>query len=165
MLLAISQNNALFSILGTTYGGDGRTTYGLPDMRGRSAMHSGNGPGLTPRPLGQKSGTTTVTLTSNEMPSHTHSAIANVNAGIAVTDEDGDTDEADGKFLSTAKVQTLNTAANIYATGGTNGNLGGVTGGTASVANTGGSQYHTNLQPYLVVRYIIALIGIYPSRT
>ena len=75
-LLSISSNSALFSILGTTYGGDGRTTFGLPDLRGRVAMHPGSGPGLTQRRLGEKSGMETVTLTTNQIPSHNHTATA-----------------------------------------------------------------------------------------
>ena len=78
-ILPINQYQALFSILGTTYGGDGRTTFGLPDLRGRVAMHPGNGPGLSPRQLGQKTGTETNTLTVNQMPAHNHTASGTVN--------------------------------------------------------------------------------------
>src|SRR3954453_18765030 len=87
-LLAISQNPALFSILGTTYGGNGQTTFGLPDLRGRVPMHAGQGPGLTPRSLGEQSGTETVTLLSTQMPAHSHSLTADNNSAD-VTDPTG----------------------------------------------------------------------------
>ena len=91
-LMAISSNSALFSLLGTTYGGDGRTTFGLPDLRGRSPLHVGNGPGLTPRSLGEKSGEETVTLTTTQIPSHSHTLMASTDG--ATTSEPG------GKLLS-----------------------------------------------------------------
>lgn len=163
-LLAISQNNALFAILGTTYGGDGRTTFALPDMRGRSAMHAGQGPGLTDRRLGARSGTATVTLTNNEMPSHTH-ALVETTPMTAFVGTNGGTPAANEP------------AGNVFAAGLANlfnGNpisageeLGGVnfTPATFTASPTGGSQAHNNMQPYLVVRYIIALVGIFPSRS
>jgi microcystin-dependent protein len=144
-LLSIAQNSALFSILGTTYGGDGRTTFALPDLRGRVPMGSGNGPGLTPRKLGTKTGSETNTLTVGQMPAHSHAVAAQVNNDSAAT-----TDPAN-HFLAPAE---------SYATAGTAGaNLGGVTCG-----NTGGNQPVNNIQPVLVINYIIALVGIFPSR-
>ena len=162
-LMSISQNNALFSLLGTIYGGDGRTTYGLPDLRGRCALHSGNGPGLTERRLGSKSGTAIVTLTTNELPSHTHSLA--IDAKINVTDANGTSDEAPDQMLATA-VTSTNDASKIYHTGtGNEEYRAGEVQVAATISNDGGSQYHNNLQPYLTVNYIIALVGIYPSRS
>jgi microcystin-dependent protein len=152
-LLAISQNTALFSILGTTYGGDGRTTFGLPDLRGRVAMHPGNGPGLTPRRLGEKSGTETVPLIESQIPSHTHTASGTIQA------KNGQPDESNP---GNAVPSTLTNGTEGYADdSNTTMKAGGV---AVSVNPTGGSQAHTNIQPYQCVNYIIALIGIYPSR-
>ena len=157
-LLAISQYDALFSILGTTYGGDGRTTFGLPDLRGRVAVGQGQGPGLSNRPLGQKSGTYQNTLTVSQMPSPTHTVTANLKAAAG----DGTTGVADGNSL--AHEARGNSVPDIYnsnapSTAMANGSI------TAVVGNTGGSQPVNNMAPYLTVRYIIALIGIYPSRS
>lgn len=146
-LLAVSQNDALFSLLGTIYGGDGRTTFGLPDMRGRLPIHQGTGPGLSPRPLGSKSGAENETLTVNQMPSHQHDFVASrasastqVPTGAVV----GDSSAANLLYLSSNDVnQSFN---------------------PASITDTGGSRPHTNLMPALCLNYIIALFGIYPSR-
>ena len=88
-LLAISSNSALFSILGTTYGGDGRTTFGLPDLRGRAAIHAGTGPGLPHVSLGQKAGSQTVTLTQTTLPSHTHATTSTPQAAVNATTDEG----------------------------------------------------------------------------
>ena len=145
-LLSISENQALFSILGTTYGGDGRTTFGLPDMRGRVPMHPGSGPGLTTRRLGEKGGAEDVVLTINQMPSHNHVAT------LRSIEEDADQSEAAG-----------NTLANHtgYYNGTPDASLNA---GSITVANNGGGQHHTNVQPFICVNYIIALVGTYPSR-
>ncbi|MCX4248096.1 phage tail protein [Paraliomyxa miuraensis] len=143
-LLPISQNQALFSILGTTYGGDGRTTFALPDLRGRASLHAGSGPGLTPRSLGQKSGEETVTLTVNQMPSHGHV----VNAADTMAN-----------VRSPSNAVLAQEATGAYQNGRTD-----VTMNPAMIGNSGGSQPHDNMQPYLVVNYIIALEGIFPSR-
>ena len=147
-LLAISQNSALFSILGTTYGGDGRTTFGLPDLRGRAPLHAGNGPGLTPRSLGQKSGSETNTLTTANLP------------------------QIPLKVSSANASQTAATSgASIAAPGSTDGRTFTPTEGfnTATpditLANQGGSSIPiNNMQPYQAVNYIIALLGTFPSR-
>ena len=97
-LLPISQNTALFSLLGTIYGGDGRTTFALPDLRGRVPMHQGNGPGLTPRNLGSKGGEENVALNQQQMPSHTHAAVVEVHC----SSEDGESDEAADNFPAKA---------------------------------------------------------------
>ncbi len=140
-LLPISQYSALFSILGTTYGGDGRTTFGLPDLRGRVAMHAGNGPGLSPRNLGRKAGSETVTLTTNQMPSHHHGLVS-------------------GNANNEAQA-----AGHLIGKEGRYANSVGSTMHQASIQNAGGGQSHENMQPYLVVNYIIALQGVYPSRS
>lgn len=144
-LLAISSNEALFSLVGTIYGGDGRTTFGLPDLRGRVAMHAGNGPGLTTRRLGEKSGVEQVILNLNQIPSHNH----NVSVGVSTaTGEESD------------PTTILSSHAGAFNEDPSGANLGGV-----NQVNAGGNQPHTNLQPYLCVNYIIALVGIYPSRS
>lgn len=144
-LLAVSQNDALFSLLGTIYGGDGRTTFGLPDMRGRLSVHAGTGPGLSPRRLGAKAGAENVTLTANQMPSHSHA----YNGSTAA----GNLNSPAGNVLAgrASDATYIETPASAQMS-------------PNSVDNTGGSQSHTNLMPYLCVNYIIALFGIYPSR-
>jgi len=144
-LLAVSQNDALFSLLGTTYGGDGRTTFGLPDMRGRVPLHAGQGPGLSNRRLGAKGGTEKVTLTVNQLPSHSHP--------LAATTAAGTDNNATGKMLSESPTVEwyFETAATANMA-------------TSSITNVGGSRSHTNLSPFLCVNYIIAMFGIYPSR-
>lgn len=144
-LLSIAQNTALFSLLGTTYGGDGITTFALPDLRGRSALSSGQGPGLQNYVLGEVSGVETVTLISTEMPMHNHQVL------VSSTD-------------STAKNPTGNipggTASPVYAAPTTGNNL--MAPQTLTVS--GGSQPHENRSPFLVLNYCIALNGIFPSR-
>lgn len=145
-LLFISQNQALFSLLGTTYGGDGEVTFGLPDLRGRVAMHAGSGPGLPTYPLGARGGEVEHTLATNEMPNHTHTVrtlAAEGNSNIptnAVLAKSG----SGGYAIGTAPDTSL--ASN-------------------ALANTGGGQAHNNLQPYLVLNYIIALEGVFPSES
>ena len=148
-LLAIAQYQALFSLLGTTYGGDGRVTFALPDLRGRAPMHAGTGPGLTPRPLGQRSGQETHTLTLNELPSHNHSVAMHLAAGTANT-----TTGANNPIGNIS-------AADIFDNEDDVGNktLKGIV-----QQNVGGGQSHNNMQPYLVVNFIIAMTGVFPSR-
>ena len=144
-LLAVSQNDALFSLLGTIYGGDGRTTFGLPDLRGRVPIHAGSGPGLSPRRLGAKAGAENVTLTVNQLPSHNHGPIqASENSATERT--------ASGNV-------TAESVTRVYRDAATLSNM-----NTASLTNVGGSRKHTNLMPFLCVNFIIALFGIYPSR-
>ena len=145
-LLAVSQNDALFSLLGTVYGGDGRTTFGLPDMRGRIPIHAGTGPGLSQRRLGAKSGAETVTVTVNQMPSHSHDVPVSA-AGASSGNPSG-------------KVSASSAPTNIYSTALANAQEMS----SAAISSTGGSQPHTNLMPFLCVHFIIALFGIYPSR-
>lgn len=141
-LLSIAQNSALFSLLGTTYGGDGRTTFALPDLRGRVPVHPGQGPGLSNYTLGQQGGNETTTLTANNLPAHTHPLQA-VSSGQS-------DDSPAGNVLA---------QADIYGPGPTN-----VTLAAGSVGPAGESQPVANLQPYTCITAIIALEGVYPSR-
>ena len=141
-LLNISGNTALFSLLGTTYGGDGRTTFGLPDVRGRAALHFGSGPGLTPRAIGQKGGTENVVLTTAEIPSHSHA--------LRATSSEADNSKPEGNALANSLTYKTEATDSIMA--------------GDSIANTGGSLAHPNMQPFLVVNWCIALVGTFPSR-
>lgn len=154
-LLPISQNTALFSILGTTYGGDGRTTFGLPDLRGRIAIHEGTGPGLSTRNLGAKFGSEIETLTINQLPSHNHPASSTTE--IAVNTSAGEEGIGNGQH-ATSHLNAFNTTAtdNKY--------LGSNSSTVSTAGNTGGNQSHTNVQPSLALHYIIALQGTFPSR-
>lgn len=143
-LLPIAQNTALFSLIGTTYGGDGRTTTALPDLKGRVPMHPGNGPGLSSRRLGERGGATQATLTANQIPPHTHQA--------RIAEEDATQTSPSGNSLGIADDL-------VYKDSGTPVTMGGQT-----VGDTGGGQPHTNMQPYLTLSFIIALTGVYPSR-
>ena len=149
-LLAVSQNDALFSLLGTIYGGDGRTTFGLPDMRGRILIHEGNGPGLSNYRLGSKGGAENVTLTTLEMPIHSHvAALKASNSGA-----DGIT--PNGAALADSAVDMY-----VEDTGALSETL---RSGSAEIGNAGGSRSHTNMMPFNTSNCIIALVGIYPSR-
>lgn len=144
-LLAVSQNDALFSLLGTVYGGDGRTTFALPDMRGRIPVHMGQGPGLSNYALGTKGGAEGVTLAVSQLPSHNHTLQA---ASDAANRKD-----AQSNLLGRS------TSINLYTGDAPEGAL-----ASAAISNAGGSQVHGNLMPFLCVHFIIALFGIYPSR-
>lgn len=144
-LLAVSQNDALFSLFGTIYGGDGRTTFGLPDLRGRIPIHAGTGPGLSPRRLGAKLGSEQETLTVNQIPSHRHT--------YSGTNSDASRMVPTGSFPARS-------VGDIYKAG----NAVRVNMDVQSLANVGGSQAHSNLMPFLCVNFIVALFGIYPSR-
>lgn len=145
-LMSISQNTALFSLLGTTYGGDGKSTFGLPNLQGRAPMHPGQGPGLSDHVIGETSGSQTVTLSQSEMPAHNHTA--NCNAGM------GDQYAPTGFFWATDAGGN-----NEYAS-----TSDGKVMATGAVAPAGGNLPHNNLQPYLVLNFIIALQGIFPAR-
>jgi microcystin-dependent protein len=144
-LLAVSQNDALFSLFGTIYGGDGRTTFGLPDLRGRIPIHEGSGPGLTPRNIGARAGQENVTLTTNQLPSHSHPLQAS-------------TDIAD-QAAPTGNVTAQPGTADLYFAAAPVGAM-----ASSAITNTGGSQPHTNVMPFLCIHFIVALVGIYPSR-
>ncbi len=156
-LLPISSYSALFSILGTTFGGDGRTTFGLPDLRGRVPMGAGRGAGLSFYRLGQKGGVETVTLTTLQMPSHNH--IASTTATLKATSDAGHSD------APTANILANDGGDRIYKNIAPNVNMSpAAISANTIVSNNGGSQPHTNIQPYQVVNFIIALQGTYPSR-
>lgn len=150
-LLPISQYSALFSILGTTYGGDGRSTFALPDLRGRVAIHPGNGPGLSAYKLGQKGGAETQTLTTAQLPSHSHTIHANSGPGTSATASNGSTIAGHGTTAPPAGNFTSQ-APNVALS-------------PQSASNTGGGQPVDIRQPYLTVNFIIALQGVYPSRS
>lgn len=164
-LLPISQNSALFSLLGTTYGGDGRTTFALPDLRGRSGMHPGHGPGLSSRKLGQKLGTETTSLNITQMAPHNHIAINRLSGVAAIqvnTDAAEEVNPKDG-FLANTTGQF-----NFYLDEDNGSFLGGASGdigGSISLINTGNSSPYNNRQPFLGLNYIIALQGTFPSRS
>jgi microcystin-dependent protein len=139
-LLSIAQNTALFSLLGTQFGGNGQTTFALPDLRGRVLLAPGQGPGLSNYVIGQQGGEETHTLTVSEMPAHTH-VIPGISAGQAVTVEE---EKPGKKHAVTVQSTTQN--------------------GTQTTQSTGGGQPHNNLQPYLAMTTCIALVGIFPSR-
>ncbi|UTW68227.1 phage tail protein [bacterium SCSIO 12643] len=165
-LLSIAQNQALFSILGTTYGGDGRTTFALPDLRGRSPIGPGTGPGLTTRKLGQRSGTETNQLTQNQLPAHSHGTTVNL-TGVVAPLANSDTGN-DGIPGPTSYPAEPNPGTNIYNTGTPDTTLGqspvSIT-GTVVVGNTGANQPINNMQPFLGLYYIICLQGVFPSRS
>lgn len=140
-LLPISENETLFNLIGTTYGGDGQSTFGLPDLRGRLPLHFGNG--FT---LAQSSGVETVTLTVNQIPSHTHPMLATTNVG---------NQQSPG-----GQVYSQTPQIKVYIEDTPDGNF-----STQMIGSTGGSQPHNNFQPYLCVNFIISLFGIFPSQT
>ena len=154
-LLPINQNQALFSLFGTTYGGDGRVNFALPDLRSRVALHFGSN--FT---LGERGGQESHTITTAEMPAHNHLMMANNTAGLAATA--ANSTPAANKVLApavAAKQGGGTQNVNIYGNGAANTTL-----NPASVTNTGGSQPHQNLQPYTVLNVIVALQGIFPSQ-
>ncbi len=145
-LMSIAQNTALFSLLGTTFGGDGQSTFALPDLRGRAPMHQGQGPGLTPRTMGEEGGSESVTLISTQMPAHTH--------GLMGFQGQGDQGLPQGNIISGS-----NQSESIFTNVSPNTVL-----SPQSIGIAGGSQPHQNMQPYLVTSFSIALEGIFPSR-
>jgi microcystin-dependent protein len=143
-LIPINENTALFSLLGNRYGGDGRSTFALPDMRGRLPVHQGHGPGLTPRTSGEKMGAEQVTLTIQHLPNRSHQIQANSSTA-------GSTEPQD-RVLSSGQSIYTNNGDNLVAMS------------PNQVASTGGNQPCNNMMPFLCVNFIIALQGIYPSR-
>ena len=151
-LLAVSQNDALFSLFGTIYGGDGQNSFALPDLRGRVPIHAGQGPGLSDRRLGVPGGVESVTLTQPELPIHTHGLSASTGAASATSPA--------GQLPA-----SLSGGVNTYGQSG-----GGPISYNApfaanAVTAAGGSQSHPNEMPFLCVNFIVALFGIYPSRS
>ena len=145
-VIPIAQNTALFSLLGTNYGGDGRSNFALPNLRGRFAMSSGQGPGLSPTDVGQSTGTATVTLTAGQMPAHNHA----LRAGASPAS----TSPAGNVMAPTA------TGANVYRAPGSAAPM-----AAAAISPAGSSQPHENRQPFLALSFCIALQGIFPPRS
>ena len=146
-LLSIASNNALFSLLGTIYGGDGRTTFALPNLQGRVPMHYGSGAGLSPRLIGEAAGQEAVSLTEAQLPAHTHKARA--------SSLKGNTNSPVGRVWSKdAGVQSA-----TYTSNAADADM-----AAGAIAPAGGGQPHNNMPPYLAVNFIIALQGIYPAR-
>jgi len=146
-ILPIAPNTALFSLLGTTYGGDGRTTFALPDLRGRVLVHAGAGPGLSPAIVGQRGGAEQVALTASQGPRHSHTVQAS---------ESATTNRPSGAVPGAI----ASTTVSGYASSGD-----GTTMNASMIATSGDGQAHENRQPYLVLNWCIALEGIYPSRS
>jgi microcystin-dependent protein len=166
-VMSISQNTALFSLLGTTYGGDGVTTFALPDLRSRVPVGAGQGVGLSPYILGQVGGTENVTLTTNTLAAHTHQATpAGLSASVPAVTTTGTTNQASPSVALAAPVDAARNPLNIYSSGTPSQSLtpGTVT-GSISVGSAGGGQPHANIQPYQALNYSIALQGVYPSRS
>lgn len=147
-LLPISENDVLFNLIGTTYGGDGQETFGLPDLRGRLPVHAGTGSGLSTRTLGETGGTESVTLTVQQIPIHNHPALCVSGAG-------GQASPANNMWAGTQSgVQAYADPANAQGAE--------VPMNAQNITGNGGSQPHDNFAPYLVVSFIISLFGIYP---
>jgi len=157
-LLPISQNTAVFSLLGTTYGGDGKSTFALPNMQGSSPMQAGQGPGLSLRDLGETGGEQAVSLLQSEIPSHSHTMSATVAAGTTAF--------SSGNQLALAQAgagkQGPGSSVNFYNTTTSGGSLVQMSPNALSVA--GGDQPHNNMMPYLGLTFIIALQGVFPAR-
>lgn len=164
-LLAIADYQALFSLLGTTYGGDGRTTFGLPDLRGRVSLNQGTGPGLSNHRLGDRGGSETNVLNITQMPAHSHSVDfngqnINANVGIPAVNDDGTTDETEGNilanhtgaFAASSSADTTLSAFNAPVSG------------SMQTSNTGNGSPINNMQPFLTLNYCICIDGVYPPR-
>lgn len=148
-LLAISQNPALFDLIGTTYGGDGQSTFQLPNLQSRVAIHQGQGPGLSPYVIGQTGGAEAVTLTANQIPAHNHLLMA----------------AADGTTATPGPSVTLGTPVSLNMVYAAQGSLTPTQLSNASIGPAGGSQPHSNIKPYLSLNYIISLFGVFPSQS
>ena len=161
-LLPIASNSALFSILGTTYGGDGRTTFGLPDLRGRVAIHAGQGGGLSDYRLGERGGAENVTLTAANLPSHSHTATATSTATAYGVDDSGNK-ETPGSHTWARRTRDRDYSDSAPAVAMKAGSVEVET--TVTVDSTGGNTAFSIIQPYNTVNYIIALVGTFPSRS
>ncbi|PWV98850.1 microcystin-dependent protein [Hoeflea marina] len=147
-LLSISENDALFSLFGTIYGGDGQVTFGLPDLRGRIPLHQGHGPGLSPRLLGSMGGSEEVTLTVAQLASHPH----DFNGNTAAATESA----AQGRMVADASANSIRMYANTDPTADF---------ASVMIGISGGNQAHDNMMPTLCVNFIVSLYGIFPSRS
>lgn len=172
-LLSIAQNTALFSLLGTTYGGNGTTTFGLPDLRGRTPIGPGQGPGLPTYNLGELAGTPTTTLNITHLPSHNHTAvlsngISTPNAANAI----GDASTPENNYLALSPkigsgpnaTQLKTYATPTAATNNIKSMAPGQASGTPTIGISGNNSAFSNMQPYLAINYIICSEGVYPSR-
>jgi len=148
-ILPLSQNTALFSLLGTTYGGDGKSNFALPNMQGNAPMHPGQGPGLSLHDLGETGGSETVSLLESEIPAHSHVVMANAAVGNRTTPAANAISRVTG---STPFVPSSANPPIIQMSGN-------------SITPAGGDQPHNNMQPYLTLNFCIALQGVYPPRT
>lgn len=148
-LMPISGNEALFSLLGTQFGGDGRTNFALPDYRGRIPVGVGAGPGIDPIPYGQRSGVESVTLNESETPAHTHV--------LAASKEDATAGDPTNNLFA---VMDATDSSRAY-----HGSSADLAMREGTLSSTGGTQPHTNMMPYMVVRFIIATQGVYPQRS
>ncbi|MBV9694622.1 MAG: phage tail protein [Alphaproteobacteria bacterium] len=157
-LMPISENDTLFNLIGTTYGGDGQSTFGLPNLSGRIPIHQGTGPGLSNYTIGQEAGTESVTLTTQQIPSHNHLALTSSAGGTSAVPQSN-------SILADEVTTGQPTGGNAFAYLPP---ASGVTSDTmpaGPVVNTGGSQPHENIQPILTISYCISLFGVYPSPT
>jgi microcystin-dependent protein len=143
-LLAISQFDTLFNLIGTTYGGDGQNTFGLPNLQGRIPFHQGTSAAGDTLVIGQLSGTETVTLNANQLPSHTHTLGGNSSSGTQPSPAGG--------FWAQSPLKAYSTAAPAHAMAAT------------GVSSVGGSQPHDNMPPFLAINFVISLFGVYPSQ-
>jgi microcystin-dependent protein len=144
-LMPISENDALFTLIGTTYGGDGQETFGLPDLQGRLPMHMGTGPGLSTRTIGEMGGVETVTLTTQQIPIHNHAPLAVAGSGNQATPQNGVwAGAAASRYSSSAPNLAMNPLL---------------------VGIAGGSQPHDNMMPYLAISFIISLFGVFPTQS
>jgi len=144
-LIPIAENDALFTLIGTTYGGDGEETFALPDLRGRFPIHHGQGSGLSAHSIGESGGTEEVTLTVQQIPAHTHALLASTDPGAAITPTDG----VLGAGASVNIFRPSPPAATPMDVG--------------AVSPAGGSQPHDNMHPFIGIHYIISLFGLFPS--
>jgi microcystin-dependent protein len=171
-LIPIAQNTALFSLLGTNYGGNGQTTFGLPDLRGRAALGQGSGPGLSQYVLGEVAGSEGVSLLSTEIPAHTHTTTFTSTSALNSAQVSGTNQQAqaspqsmlangvDGAVVPAAVPRIYAPAASTPTVP-----LGGLNvAGTVALAVAGGGQPHNNMQPYLTVNFVIVQFGIFPAR-
>jgi microcystin-dependent protein len=148
-LMPISQNTALFSLLGTTYGGDGKSTFAIPNLQGSAPLQAGQGPGLSLRDLGETSGEQNVTLLDSEMPAHSHGAVGSTGSNSSSPTGNA---WASGQKLGGGNVYAPSSGSNVQMS-------------PAATSITGGSQPHNNMPPYLCLTFIIALQGVFPPRS
>lgn len=143
-LLSISEYETLFQLIGTTYGGDGQTTFALPDLRGRLPVHMGQGPGLSSRILGEMGGVESVTITTSQLPVHSHALVASSATATASS--------------PAGNVPATSTSIDLYTTADPTDAL-----AATALGSAGGSQPHENMMPYLCISFILSLYGIFPS--